>query len=445
MDHIRIAGGRALKGTIPISGAKNAALPLMAAALLTESPLILENLPDLKDIKAMTTLLGTLGVAIDMADRDKSLQLCATTLSNTTAPYDIVQKMRASILILGPLLARAGQAEVPLPGGCAIGSRPIDVHLEGLRAMGAQIDIKDYTIQATAPKGLQGTTYTFPVTSVTGTENLLMAACLAQGTTCLQGAAREPEITDLAHCLVQMGAKIEGIGTGTLHIEGVTSLTGNRYRVMPDRIEAGTYMMAAGITGGDLTLLGANLDDLPTVVPTLKKIGLVLETIPQGARVTSPGPRELRPTTIITRPFPGFATDLQAQLMALLTCIPGTSTITETVFEDRFQHVTELERMGANIAVEGSVATVYGGAPLHGATVQATDLRASFSLVLAALAAKGETILEQVHHLDRGYEAVEKKLSDCGAQIERCHSVEYGPHRADEFHHGANSLQEAMG
>jgi UDP-N-acetylglucosamine 1-carboxyvinyltransferase len=419
MDWIRISGGVPLKGTISISGAKNATLPLMAASLLTRASLVLSNVPRLKDIETLQSLLAQHGTQVQPNPAQQTLSLTSQALPNHVAPYDIVRKMRASILVLGPLLTRLGHAEVSLPGGCAIGTRPVDVHLRGLEAMGAQIELENGYIKAKAPKGLQGASYTFPVVSVTGTENLLMAACLAKGTTQLNNAAQEPEVADLAQCLQQMGARIEGIGTRTLTIEGVPALGGATHHVMGDRIEAGTYMMAAGITGGELLLVNASLENLPTVVPCLEQMGLTFQETPKGVWVKAPAPPELSPVDVVTGPFPGFATDLQAQLMALLTCVKGVSTLTETIFENRFMHVPELTRMGADISVQGSLATINGGAGLHGAPVMATDLRASFSLVLAALAAEGETQIRRIYHLDRGYEDVEKKLTACGAQIER--------------------------
>ncbi|MGL5720624.1 MAG: UDP-N-acetylglucosamine 1-carboxyvinyltransferase [Alphaproteobacteria bacterium] len=439
MDRIRIKGGVSLKGTIPISGAKNATLPLMAASLLTRSSLILTNVPKLKDIETMQSLLAQHGAKIQATPAQKTLCLTSKDLVNHVAPYDIVRKMRASILVLGPLLARLGHAEVSLPGGCAIGTRPVDVHLSGLEAMGAEIELENGYIKAKAPKGLHGASYTFPVISVTGTENLLMAACLARGTTELINAAREPEVADLAKCLQQMGAKIDGIGTNTLTIEGVSTLGGANYRVMGDRIEAGTYIMAAGITGGELLLANASLADLPTVIPCLEHIGLTFKETPKGIWVKAPDSAALCPVDVVTEPFPGFATDLQAQLMALLTRVKGVSTITETVFENRFMHAPELARMGADISIQGSQATINGGIALHGAPVMATDLRASFSLVLAALAAEGETEIQRIYHLDRGYEEVEKKLIACGAHIERIFSEDI------EEELSADPLLEAVG
>lgn len=426
MDKIRIIGGNALNGRIQIGGAKNASLPLMAASILSDEPLVLKNVPDLADITSMAILLEHLGVSIGQGIEANNagdisqpqVQLHANHIKTTTAPYDLVRKMRASVLVLGPLLARAGQAIVSMPGGCAIGTRPIDLHLRGLEALGAEITLDEGYVRARAPRGLKGSTFTFPVISVTGTENLLMAACLAEGQTKLINAAREPEIADLAHCLETMGAKISGIGSDTLIIEGVDRLNGATYTVMPDRIETGSYAIAAMMTRGIVELVGTSQDILPTFIPVLKQAGGVIEDIPNGFRVNgtvSP----LMGVDIMTEPFPGFATDLQAQIMALMTVAEGASMITETIFENRFMHVPELQRLGANINVHGASAMVRGTQKLTGAPVMATDLRASVSLVLAGLVAHGETIINRVYHLDRGYEQVENKLAQCGIQIER--------------------------
>ncbi len=420
MDKIRIRGGAPLIGDIKISGAKNAALPLMAACLLTDKPLCLKNVPDLSDIKSMTELLTQLGVEVraqDTAD-PSSLTLCAKNLVQLSAPYDVVRKMRASVLVLGPLVARAGEAHVSLPGGCAIGTRPIDLHLKGLEVLGAEIILEGGYVHAKAPHGLRGGTFTFPIISVTGTENLLMAATLAKGQTRLINVAREPEITDLAHCLMGMGAKISGLHTDTLVIEGVDHLEGTTHHVIPDRIEIGTYAMAAAITKGRLHLKGARLDLLPTVAPLLEQAGVKMEETDDGLIVTRSS-EFLQGTDMITAPFPGFATDLQAQWMALMSVAQGACMITETIWENRFMHVPELCRMGANITVHGSSAQLRGVPELKGAPVMATDLRASVSLVLAGLVAKGETLISRVYHLDRGYEHVEEKLRACGADIER--------------------------
>ncbi len=416
MDRIHVVGGIALKGIINISGAKNAALPLMAAALLSNEPLELTNVPGLADIDCMIELLDQHGVS--HTREDHTLKLNGHHISSVTAPYEIVRKMRAAILVLGPLVARCHEAVVSLPGGCAIGTRPVDLHIKGLEAMGAQITIQEGYIHASAPGGLKGADFEFPLVSVTGTENLMMAACLAKGTTRLINAAMEPEVIDLANCLVAMGAKISGIGSPVIEIEGVESLHGATHRVLPDRIETGTYAIAAGITGGDIQLMGTDLSLLPTFAETLRKAGVELTPIPGGirARAVEGG---IRAVDVETSPFPGFPTDLQAQYMALMVLSDGESKIHETIFENRFMHVSELTRFGAHIEVEGSYANVHGTEHINGAPVMATDLRASVSLVLAALAAHGESIIHRVYHLDRGYEAIEEKLSACGAKIWR--------------------------
>ena len=380
MDRIRIRGGKTLKGEIRISGAKNAALPLMCTALLTDKEIRFDRVPDLADITTMTNLLAQHGVEVTtkLSGKERSVTVCGNNITDTTAPYDLVRKMRASVLVLGPLVARHGQARVSLPGGCAIGTRPVDLHIKGLQQLGAEIDLQEGYIVARAPKGLTGAEVTFPKVSVGATENLLMAAALAKGETHLINAAREPEITDLAKCLIGMGAKIEGLGTDRLKIQGVDSLHGTTHPVVADRIEAGTYAMAVAITNGDL-------------------IGV----------------------DVMTEPFPGFPTDLQAQVMALMTTAQGASMITETIFENRFMHVPELTRMGASINVHGASAMVRGVKRLTGAPVMATDLRASVSLVLAGLVADGDTILNRIYHLDRGYERLTHKLAACGAEIER--------------------------
>lgn len=416
MDKIHIVGGIPLKGRIHISGAKNAALPLMAASLLSSEPLVLNNVPDLADINGMIELLNQHGV---ISERDQGiLHLNANQITSLLAPYEIVRKMRAAVLVLGPLLARFGEAVVSLPGGCAIGTRPVDLHIKGLEAMGAEIAIEEGYIHANAPNGLHGADFEFPLISVGATENLLMAACLAKGTTRLINAAMEPEIVDLANCLVAMGAKISGIGTNVLVIEGVESLHGTTHRVLPDRIETGTYAIAAGITGGEIDLIGTDIGLLPGFVETLAQAGVELTSIPDGIRAKA---CEARPNSVDmeTKPYPGFATDLQAQYMALMVLGTGVSHIHETIFENRFMHVSELMRFGANIAIEGSVATVTGVSQVSCAQVMATDLRASVSLVLAALAAEGESVIHRVYHLDRGYESIEAKLSACGAKIWR--------------------------
>lgn len=424
MDKLRIRGGNPLKGQITISGAKNAALPLQAACLLTDEKLTLTNLPLLADITTMNRLLAQHGVEVHINGRDafgssgRSVELDAADIFNLTAPYDLVRKMRASVLVLGPLLARFGQAKVSLPGGCAIGTRPVDLHIKGLQAMGAQIDIEGGYILAKAPEGgLVGAEFVFPQVSVGATENLMMAATLAKGETILMNAAREPEIGDLARCLIAMGAEIEGIGSDRLVIKGKDRLHGATYAVLPDRIEAGTFAMAAAITGGELELVGARMDDLKAVVKTLAGANVKVTETAKGLLVVSNG--DLVGVDVMTEPFPGFPTDLQAQMMALMCVAKGASMITETIFENRFMHVPELARMGANINVHGSSALVRGVPKLTGAPVMATDLRASVSLVLAGLAAQGETTVNRIYHLDRGYERVEAKLAACGADMER--------------------------
>jgi len=417
MDRIRIRGGRPLEGAIPISGAKNAALPLMAAALLTDGPLTLRNVPELADIESMMTLLAQhgLGVGHDRAARSLVLSGAATNLE---APYDLVRKMRASVLVLGPLVARFGRARVSLPGGCAIGTRPVDLHLKGLELMGASIDLAAGYIEARAPEGgLRGARILFPQVSVGATENLLMAACLARGRTELVNAAREPEIADLAACLSAMGARIEGVGTEKLVVEGVDALHGAVHDILPDRIEAGTYACAAAITGGAILLEGAREEHLGAVARTLREAGALVEPESAGLRVSRRN--GLSGVDVMTEPFPGFATDMQAQFMALMAVAEGAAMVTETIFENRFMHVPELNRMGARINVHGASAIVRGVPRLSGAPVMATDLRASVSLVLAGLAAEGETIVNRVYHLDRGYERVEAKLAAVGADIER--------------------------
>ncbi|HAU29369.1 MAG TPA: UDP-N-acetylglucosamine 1-carboxyvinyltransferase [Rhodospirillaceae bacterium] len=422
MDQLRIVGGTPLSGTIRISGAKNAALPLMVASLLTDSPLVLENIPDLADIRTLSKLLASLGATISPEDMGegagRALSFHVPTITSTLAHYDLVRTMRASVLVLGPLLARCGTATVSLPGGCAIGTRPVDMHLKALEDMGATITIKDGYIKAEAPSGLSGARIIFPKVSVGATQNILMAATLAHGETLMENAAREPEIEDLASCLVSMGADISGIGTDTLRIQGKTALSGARHRVMPDRIEAGTYAMAAMATGGRITLEGARADHLQCALGKLVEAGADIEITADSITVgRTSGP--LLGVDIMTEPYPGFPTDLQAQFMALMTLAEGASMITETIFENRFMHVPELMRMGADITIHQSSVLVRGVPKLSGAPVMATDLRASFSLVLAALAAEGETTIRRIYHLDRGYENVVEKLRGCGANIHR--------------------------
>jgi UDP-N-acetylglucosamine 1-carboxyvinyltransferase len=422
MDRIRITGGVPLDGVIAIGGAKNAALPLMAASLLTAETLSLENAPDLADIATMANLLVQHGAGIAMAGDGgpggRRLDLSAAHITSITAPYDLVRKMRASVLVLGPLLARCGRARVSLPGGCAIGTRPIDLHIKGLRQLGAVIELHEGYVDARAPKGLRGAEIVFPSVSVGATENLLMAASLAEGETVLVNAAREPEIGDLAACLQAMGAHIDGIGRDRLRVLGVGRLHGARHRILPDRIETGTYMMAAAATAGEVRLTGARLDLVATVASILDGAGVEVSEMADGLVVRRRN-GYLAGVDITTAPYPGFPTDLQAQVMALMAIADGASTITETIFENRFMHVPELARMGANINVHGSSAVVRGVPGLMGAPVMATDLRASVSLVVAGLAAQGETVISRVYHLDRGYERLEEKLAACGARIER--------------------------
>jgi UDP-N-acetylglucosamine 1-carboxyvinyltransferase len=416
MDRLRIRGGAPLHGEIKISGAKNAALPLMAAGLLSADGLTLENLPDLADIASMSELLEGLGA--DVARTPGAAKIQAKTLTSTEAPYDVVRKMRASVLVLGPLVARAGEATVSLPGGCAIGNRPVDLHLMALEEMGAEIILESGYIQAKAPNGLQGGRVAFPMVSVGATENAMMAASLADGESILINAAREPEITDLAHCLIAMGAKIEGVGTDTLRITGVPSLHHATHSVVPDRIETGTFAMAAALTGGDVELIGGQMDLIAAAVSVMEDAGVAFTETENGFRVArANGP--LEGVDMMTEPFPGFPTDLQAQFMAAMATAKGASMVTETIFENRFMHVPELTRMGANINVHGSSAMIRGVERLKGAPVMATDLRASVSLVLAGLAAEGETLVNRIYHLDRGYERVEAKLNACGAEIVR--------------------------
>jgi UDP-N-acetylglucosamine 1-carboxyvinyltransferase len=423
MDRIRIRGGRPLSGKIAIGGAKNAALPLMAASLLTDEKLVLTNLPRLADITTLSHLLVQHGVSITMngakpEETGHVLELRARRIANTTAPYDLVRKMRASVLVLGPLLARCGEAKVSLPGGCSIGPRPVDLHLKGLERLGATVELHQGYIEATARKGLVGAEIIFPVVSVGATENLMMAATLAEGETTLVNAAREPEIVDLARCLAAMGAEIDGAGSDRIRIRGVKRLAGARHRVIPDRIETGTYMMATAITGGAVELVGAEYTAIAAVARVLEGAGVEVTETPKGVAIRRRNGR-LNGVDVMTEPFPGFPTDLQAQMMATMTTADGAAMITETIFENRFMHVPELCRMGANINVHGASAMVRGVPKLAGAPVMATDLRASVSLVLAGLAAEGETVINRIYHLDRGYEHLEEKLAACGAEIER--------------------------
>jgi len=423
MDKIIVRGGHRLSGRVPISGAKNAVLTLLPCALLTTERLTLHNLPRLADVDSFGHLLNELGVSLTVArskdgDVGRVMTLHAKELASTVAPYDIVRKMRASILVLGPLVARAGEATVSLPGGCAIGNRPIDLHLKALEALGAEIELAAGYVRVTAPSGgLVGGRIVFPVVSVGATENAVMAAALARGETVIDNAAREPEIADLCNCLVAMGARIEGIGGERLVIEGQPSLHGADYRVMPDRIEAGSYACAAAITGGDLFLAGARGDDMTAVLEGLAHAGVGIDVRPDGIGVKANG--RIGGLTLSTAPFPAFPTDMQAQFIAMLALADGASVLTETIFENRYMHVPELARMGADVAVHGRTAVVRGVPRLIGAEVMATDLRASMGLVLAGLAADGETRVHRVYHLDRGYERLEEKLSAVGADIER--------------------------
>lgn len=426
MDRIRIRGGNELSGTIPISGAKNAALPLMIASLLTDDTLTLENVPHLADVEQLIRILGNHGVDYSVtgkrlrqdASLGRTIHFTARNIVDTTAPYELVSKMRASFWVIGPLLARMHKAKVSLPGGCAIGTRPVDLFIDGLRALGATIDIEAGYAIAEAKGGLVGNRFVFPKVSVGATHVMLMAASLAKGETVLENAAREPEIADLARCLNAMGAKIEGAGTSTITIQGVPILSGARHRVLPDRIETGTFAMAVAMTGGDVTLTGTNVELLQTALGTLRGAGVTIDAVEDGIRVYRNG-GGIAPVDVVTDPYPGFPTDLQAQLMALMTRADGTSHITETIFENRFMHVQELARLGAKISLSGQVATIEGVPRLAGAPVMATDLRASVSLVIAGLVAEGETTVSRVYHLDRGFERLEEKLGACGADIER--------------------------
>lgn len=418
MDSIVVRGGAPLNGRISVSGAKNACLTLMPAALLSEEALELTNAPRLADIRTMRLLLKSLGCEITAADEGRTLSISTPEITNHTAHYDIVRKMRASILVLGPMLARDGHAVVSLPGGCAIGARPVDLHLKGLEAMGATLDLREGYVHASAPGGLKGARFAFPFVSVGATENLMMAATLARGVTVLENAAREPEITDLAQCLRAMGAQIEGEGESTITITGVERLHAASHRVVADRIELGTYMIAPAIAGGEVVLEGGSRDLVTAFADRLEAADIEVSDTPGGLLVRRKN-GVIRPADVETEPFPGFPTDLQAQFMTLMTLAAGESRIEERIFENRFMHVPELQRMGADISVAGSVATVRGVSSLKGAPVMASDLRASASLVLAGLAAEGETVVNRVYHLDRGYERVEEKLSACGADIKR--------------------------
>ena len=423
MDRIRIRGGKRLHGEIPISGAKNAALPILVAALLTPDRVTLTNVPNLADIASMIELMRQLGTNVEWRKAEGlgeggTVILRSAARPQSFAPYDVVRKMRASFLVLGPLLARVREATVSLPGGCAIGARPVDLHLKGLEALGATIEIAGGYVLARAPDGLQGAEFEFPAVSVGATENLLMAASLAKGRTVFKNAAREPEIVDLGDCLNAMGARIAGLGTGTITIDGVPELGGTTHEVLPDRIETGTYAIAAAIAGGEIELTGTRADLIGAPIELLRRVGAEIAETNRGLKIARNGARP-HAVDMKTEPFPGFPTDLQAQYMALMATADGTSHIRESIFENRFMHAPELGRMGADIAIEGDTATVHGKERLTGAPVMATDLRASVSLVLAGLAARGETEVNRVYHLDRGFERIEEKLGRCGADIER--------------------------
>jgi UDP-N-acetylglucosamine 1-carboxyvinyltransferase len=417
MDKLVIEGGIPLAGEVRISGAKNAALPLMCAALLTREPLRLGNIPQLKDVSTMLRLLGQMGVDVSLDER-LGVELCAARLANPVASYDLVKTMRASILVLGPLLARCGEARVSLPGGCAIGLRPVDLHIKGLQAMGAEVAVEEGYIVARSGR-LRGARIVMDLVTVTGTENLMMAACLAQGTTILENAAREPEVLDLARCLGAMGARISGAGSDVITIEGIERLTGASHQIMPDRIETGTYLAAAAATRGRVVLRRADAAILDAVLEKLREAGARIETGPDTISLTmSDRPRSV---SLRTAPYPAFPTDMQAQFMALNCIAEGAAVITETIFENRFMHALEMQRLGADIEISGSAAVVRGVPRLQGATVMATDLRASASLVIAGLAAEGRTTVDRIYHLDRGYECIEEKLAQLGARIRRAH------------------------
>ena len=418
MDKLSILGNGPMEGRIPISGAKNSALKLMAAALLCEQPLVLTNMPNLADTRFMARLLQSLGVVVEWPTGEALCRLHAENITSTIAPYDLVRKMRATFNVLGPLLARVGHATVSLPGGCAIGARPVDLHLKAFEAMGADIVIEQGYVKAAALRGLKGAHINFPFVSAGATEHAMLAAVLAEGETVLENAACEPEIGDLAICLNACGARITGFGTPVIHIRGVPKLTGARHDVIADRIEAGTFAIAAAATGGSVFLEGARGEDLGALIDALRHAGVGVDIEDKGIRITRAGGK-LKAVDIETRPHPGFPTDLQAQFMALMTVAEGTSTIRENIFENRFMHAPELNRLGADITVRGNEAIVHGVQSLHGAPVMATDLRASVSLVIAALVAEGETTVNRIYHLDRGFERLEEKLGRCGAKITR--------------------------
>ena len=418
MDKLVIQGGQPLKGEVRISGAKNAALPILCAALLTSEPLTLTNVPDLNDIQTMLRLLEQMGVKV--AQSGDTVTLDASGLNNPTAPYEMVKTMRAAVLVLGPLVARCGEAHVSLPGGCAIGARPVDQHIKGLQSMGAEVKVEHGYVNAKVGR-LKGARLFTDMVTVTGTENLMMAACLADGETVIENAAREPEVVDLAQCLSAMGARISGAGTDVIRIQGVERLHGATHRIMPDRIETGTYLCAAAITGGEIRLTGTSMGYLDSVVDKLMDAGCEIsgEKSPQFEAITLRAPKKLTAVSIRTAPYPAFPTDMQAQFMTINTVAAGTAVIRETIFENRFMHAVELQRLGADIQIDGNTAIVRGVAQLEGATVMATDLRASAGLVLAGLVAEGETTIERIYHLDRGYEHLEQKLSQLGAIIRR--------------------------
>ncbi len=422
MDKLRIVGGHPLKGEVDVSGAKNAALPELCAALLTDQPVMLRNVPRLRDVATMRHLLENMGVQTQVHGERGGMTLCASGQILPEAPYELVKTMRASVLVLGPLLARFGQAKVSLPGGCAIGSRPVDQHIKGLQAMGADIVVEHGYMIARLPQGqtrLRGTRITTDMITVTGTENFLMAASLAEGETILENAAQEPEVTDLAEMLIKMGARIEGHGTSRIRIVGVEKLDGCDHHVVADRIEAGTFLCAVAATGGEAILHNARGDHLDAVIDKLREAGVTVEALPEGLRVASPGAAALKAQSFRTTEYPGFPTDMQAQFMALNTVAQGASSVTETIFENRFMHVQEMQRLGARIHIDGRVALIEGVPQLSGATVMATDLRASASLVIAGLVADGETTVDRIYHLDRGYDQMEVKLRALGAHIER--------------------------
>lgn len=418
MDKLLIEGGRRLAGEIAISGAKNAALPILCACLLTREPLVLDNVPALHDIGTMLKLLAQMGVKVER--EGERVTLCAADLGEPVAPYELVKTMRASVLVLGPLVARCGEAKVSLPGGCAIGARPVDQHIKGLQAMGAEVNVDHGYVLAKSPR-LKGARLFTDMVTVTGTENLMMAACLADGETVIENAAREPEVVDLAQCLISMGAQISGAGTDVIRIRGVASLHGAQHRIMPDRIETGTYLCAAAVTGGDVRLTGTSAGYLDSVVDKLMDAGcdITSEKSPNFEAIHIKAPSRLKAVSIRTAPYPAFPTDMQAQFMAINAVADGTAIIRETIFENRFMHAVELQRLGADIRIDGNTAVVQGVARLQGATVMATDLRASASLIIAGLVAEGETIVDRIYHLDRGYEKIEQKFAALGANVRR--------------------------